>query len=144
MQINANPKAGSTINRSAPYVDDAYFIFDGRHYLSESNRFAEARLFKTTDGHGGLVRWDNPKADVLARFGRGIRLNLNGLNRYYDDRGSLAGNEPTIITVRPHLTNGEIFSTLESRDDLALGFEYYFDKIVFEMVTNYSDRKSVV
>lgn len=135
MQINANPKAGSTIDRSAPYVDDAYFIFDGRHYLSESNRFAEARVFKTTDGHGGLVRWDNPKADVLARFGRGIRLNLNGLNRYYDDRGSLSGNEPTIITVRPHLTNGEIFSTLESRDDLALGFEDYFDKIVFEMVT---------
>lgn len=135
MQLNADPSAATTIDKDDVYVNDAYFIYDGRHYLSESNRFAEARLFKTTDGYGNVLRWDNPAADALGRFDAGIRLNLSGLNRYYSDDGSLSGNPPTQIIVRPHVTNGEIFAMLEIRDDTILGFEDYFDRIAWELIT---------
>ncbi len=135
MQVNTDPTATTTIDMNDTYVNDAYFIYDGRHYLSESNSFADARIFKTTDGHGNVLRWDNPAADVLDRFGKGIRLNLNGLNRYYTDGGMLSGNPPTEIIVRPHITNGEIFAMLETRDDMILGFEDYFDQIAWELIT---------
>ena len=128
MKLDTAPDAATTIGKGADrYVDDAYFIYDNRHYLSESNSFAEARIFKTTDASGGLLRWDNPKADELGRFGRGIRLNLHGLNRLYEDNGARSANEATIIKVYPHLQSGEIYATLESRDDMILGFKDYFD-----------------
>lgn len=135
MQLDTDPNALSTIVKGDVYVDDAYFIYNDRHYLSESNSFAEARHFKTTDVHGGVVQWDNPAADTLGRFATGIRLNLNGLNHRYLDDGSLSGNEPTIILIRQHLTNGSIYATMESRDDMILGFEDYFDKIAFELAS---------
>lgn len=136
MQLITDPAAASTINREGVYVNDAYFIFDGRHYLSESNSFAQARLFKTTDAFGGVLRWDNPGAGELGRFSAGIRLNLAGLNRYYDEDGLLlSGNPPTRIIVRPHVTNGEIYAMLESRDDTTLGFEDYLDQIAWELIT---------
>ena len=135
MQLDTDPNALSTIVKGDVYVDDAYFIYNDRHYLSESNSFAEARLFKTTDAHGGVVQWNNPAADRLDRFATGIRLNLNGLNHRYLDDGSLSGNEPTIIKIRQHLTDGSIYAMLESRDDTILGFEDYFDQIAYELAT---------
>lgn len=135
MQLKTDTGAASTIDKSAAYVNDAYFIYDGRHYLSESNSFAEARLFKTTDGYGKVLSWDNPAADELGRFGTGIRLNLHGLNHYYTDDGALTGNDATLITVRPHITNGEIFAMIECRDDMILGFQDYFDRIAWELIT---------
>jgi|GEM_PF-381417 len=135
MQLNTDSAAASTISKSGVYVNDAYFIYNGRHYLSESNSFAEARIFKTTDGYGNVLNWNNPAADTLSRFGSGIRLNLNGLNHYYTDQGALSGNDATLITVRPHITNGEIFAMIECRDDMILGFQDYFDQIAWELVT---------
>lgn len=136
MNLDTAPDAATTIGRGDDrYVNDAYFIYDNRHYLSESNSFAEARHFKTTDSSGALLRWDNPAADELSRFGRGIRLNLLGLNHLYTNAGIRSDNEATIIKVYPHLTNGEIYANLESRDDMILGFKDYFDNIAYEMVT---------
>jgi flagellar hook-associated protein 1 FlgK len=134
MQFNTDAQAETTIDKDDVYVNDAYFIYDGKHFLSESNSFAEARIFKTTDKLGNLVGWDNPAADTLARFGKGIRLNLIGLNHFYDPHGLTSGNAPTTIKVEPHLTNGEIFAMMESRDDLALGFEDYLDDIAYELM----------
>jgi flagellar hook-associated protein 1 FlgK len=133
MQLNSDSKAATTILRDDVYVDDAYFIYDGRHYLSESNSFAEARIFKTTDRNDNLVDWNNPMADELGRFGTGIRLNLNGLNHFYDPYGLTSGNPPTIIRVEPHLITGEIFAMMESRDDMVLGLEDYLDNMAYEL-----------
>lgn len=136
MQMNEDPNAATTIiDRSTGdvYVDDAYFIYDGKHYLSESNSFKDARIFKT--GTGPSFTWVNRMADELDRFGTGIRLNLHGLNRLYDDNGALSGNDPTLIQVKAHITNGEIFAMLESRDDMILGLQDYLDDIVYEMAT---------
>ncbi|MDR1965835.1 MAG: flagellar hook-associated protein FlgK [Synergistaceae bacterium] len=135
MQLNADANAETTIDRGDAYVNDAYFIYDGKHFLSESNSFADARIFKTTDKAGNLVSWDNPMADSLDRFGKGIRLNLHGLNHFYDSYGLTSGNAATIIRVEPHLTNGEIFAMLESRDDMVLGLEDYLDDLAYEMAT---------
>jgi flagellar hook-associated protein 1 FlgK len=138
MQLNTDPTAFTTIVKGDVFVDDAYFIYDGKHFLSESNSFKDARVFKvdngTSDPNGWT--WVNRMADQLDRFGTGIRLNLNGLNtRYFDSGNEYSNNEPVLITVRPHLTTGEIFATLECRDDMTLGFEDYLDQIAFEMVT---------
>ncbi|MDR1472369.1 MAG: flagellar hook-associated protein FlgK [Synergistaceae bacterium] len=133
MQFSADKNAVSTIDRSDAFVNDAYFIYDGKHFLSESNSFAEARIFKTTDAYGAVTEWNNPAADESARFGKGIRLNLNGLNRFYDNSGSYSGNKPTIIRVEPQITSGEIFAMLESRDDLVLGLEDYLDDLAYRM-----------
>jgi flagellar hook-associated protein 1 FlgK len=133
MQLSTDTKAASTIEKHDVYVNDAYFIYDGKHFLSESNSFKDARIFKTTDGYGNIVRWDNPMADTLDRFGRGIRLNLHGLNHFYDSNGLPSGNDATLVRVEPHLTNGEIFATLESRDDMSLGLEDYLDDLAYEL-----------
>ncbi|MDR1515010.1 MAG: flagellar hook-associated protein FlgK [Synergistaceae bacterium] len=138
MQMNTASGATTTIiNRSTGdvYVDDAYFIYDGKHFLSESNSFKDARIFKTGTGTSGFT-WVNRMADELDRFGTGIRLNLHGLNTHYSDDGTaLSTNDPTLIQVKAHITNGEIFAMLESRDDMILGLEDYLDDIVYEMVT---------
>jgi flagellar hook-associated protein 1 FlgK len=138
MQLNTDPTAFSTIIKGDVFVDDAYFIYDGKHFLSESNSFKDARVFKIDDGTSspeGWI-WVNRMADELDRFGSGIRLNLHGLNtRYLEDGGEFSHNEPVLITVRPHLTTGEIYAVLECRDDMTLGFEDYLDQIAFEMVT---------
>ena len=138
MQMNSDPNANTTvINRNTcdVYVDDAYFIYDGKHYLSESNSFKDARIFKTGTGTDNFT-WVNRAADRLDRFGTGIRLNLHGLNtRYSADGSSLSANDPTLIQVKAHLTNGEIFAMLESRDDMVLGMLDYLDNLVYEMVT---------
>jgi flagellar hook-associated protein 1 FlgK len=134
MRFNTDAQAATTIDKSGVYVNDAYFIYDGKHFLSESNSFADARIFKTTDKLGNLVRWDNPMADELDRFGTGIRLNLVGLNHFYDPYGLTSGNEATLVRVEPHLTNGEIFAMMESRDDLALGMEDYLDDLSYELM----------
>jgi flagellar hook-associated protein 1 FlgK len=138
MQLNADPGAATTIidrNNGDVYVDDAYFIYDGKHYLSESNSFKDARIFKTGTAPGSFT-WVNRMADELDRFGTGIRLNLHGLNTLYAPDGSVLPNpDPTLIQVKAHITNGEIFATLESRDDMILGLEDYLDDIVYEMVT---------
>ncbi len=135
MQLETDPAASSTIIKGDVYVDDAYFIFNGRHYLSESNSFAEARLFKTTDGYGNVLLWNNPAADTLDRFAKGLRLNLNGLNRYYNDNGNLTGNDPTLIRVDPQIADGQIYAMLESRDDMILGLQDYLDELIYKMVT---------
>jgi flagellar hook-associated protein 1 FlgK len=137
MQLNSDPAAASTIVKGDVYVDDAYFIYDGKHFLSESNSFKDARIFKVDDGTGvNGWTWVNRAADELDRFGAGIRLNLHGLNtRYLDDGDEFSHNEAVVITVRPHLTAGEIYATLECRDDMVLGFEDYLDQIAYEMVT---------
>jgi flagellar hook-associated protein 1 FlgK len=138
MQLNTDPAAFSTIIKGDVFVDDAYFIYDGKHFLSESNSFKDARVFKIDDGTSnpeGWI-WVNRMADELDRFGTGIRLNLHGLNtRYLKDGDEYSNNEPVLITVRPHLTTGEIYAVLECRDDMTLGFEDYLDQIAFEMVT---------
>ncbi|MDR0764877.1 MAG: hypothetical protein LBE65_04720 [Synergistaceae bacterium] len=134
MQLSSDTKAATTIDRSDPYVNDAYFIYDGKHFLSESNSFKDARVFKTTDKLGNLVSWDNPMADSLGRFGAGVRLNLTGLNHFYDRWGLTSGNPATLVSVKPHITNGEIYAMLEARDDLALGMEDYLDDLAYEMV----------
>jgi flagellar hook-associated protein 1 FlgK len=134
MQFNTDAQAATTIDKSDVHVSDAYFIYDGKHFLSESNSFADARIFKTTDKLGNLVRWDNPMADELDRFGTGVRLNLVGLNHFYEPHGLTSGNAPTIVKVEPHLTNGEIFAMIESRDDLALGMEDYLDDLSYEIM----------
>ncbi|GHV29722.1 flagellar hook protein FlgK [Synergistales bacterium] len=142
MQFAKAKDAPTTIvTRDTPggdvYVDDAYFIYDGKHFLSESNSFVDARIFKT--GKGPNLEdfvWVNRMADDLDRFAAGIRLNLSGLNTRYSDGGAaLSKNEAVIIKVDPHLTNGEIFAMLESRDDMILNLEDYLDDIVYEMVT---------
>jgi flagellar hook-associated protein 1 FlgK len=134
MQFSTDTKAASTIEKNGVYVNDAYFIYDGKHFLSESNSFKDARIFKTTDKLGNLVQWDNPMADEPGRFGRGIRLNLLGLNHYYDPYGLTSGNAATIIKVEPHLTSGSIFAMMEARDDLALGMEDYLDDLAYELM----------
>jgi flagellar hook-associated protein 1 FlgK len=134
MQFSTDTKAATTIDRSDPYVNDAYFIYDGKHFLSESNSFKDARIFKTTDKLGNLVSWDNPAADELGRFGTGVRLSLTGLNHFYDQWGLASGNPATLVRVEPHLTNGEIYAILEARDDLALGMEDYLDSLAYEMM----------
>lgn len=134
MQLNPDPVT-TTIKKGDVYVEDAYFIYNNTHYLSESNSFAEARAFKTTNGQGDVVRWDNPAADVMGDFAKGIRLNLNGINPFYDAAGSRSKNEATIITVSSHLKTGSIYAMLESRDDMILGLEDYLDRIAYEMVT---------
>jgi len=134
MQFNTDTKAATTIVKSGVYVNDAYFIYDGKHFLSESNSFKDARIFKTTDKLGNLVRWDNPMADDMDRFGKGIRLNLVGLNHFYDQYGLTSGNAATIIKVEPHLTSGSIFAMLESRDDVVLGQEDYLDNLAYELM----------
>jgi flagellar hook-associated protein 1 FlgK len=134
MQFSTDTKAATTIDKSDPYVNDAYFIYDGRHYLSESNSFKDARIFKTTDKLGNLVSWDNPMADELSRFGTGVRLNLIGLNHFYDQWGLTSGNQATLVKVEPHITNGGIYAMLEARDDLALGMEDYLDDLAYEMM----------
>ncbi|MDR1916704.1 MAG: flagellar hook-associated protein FlgK [Synergistaceae bacterium] len=133
MQFSTDENAATTIEKNDVYVNDAYFIYDGRHFLSESNSFAEARLFKTTDGYGAVIEWNNPAADKLDRFDRGIRLNLNGLNHFYDANGLYSGNEATIIKVDPQITSGEIFAMLESRDDLVLGLQDYLDNLAYRL-----------
>jgi flagellar hook-associated protein 1 FlgK len=133
MQTNSDPKSATTIAKDDVYVDDAYFIYDGKHFLSESNSFKDARIFKTTDALGNLVRWDNRMADKLGEFGTGVRLNLTGLNHYYTPQGLISDSEATIITVNPHVTSGEIYAMLEARDDLALGMEDYLDDISYEL-----------
>jgi flagellar hook-associated protein 1 FlgK len=134
MQFNTDEQAATTISKGDVCVNDAYFIYDGKHFLSESNSFADARIFKTTDKLGNLVTWDNPMADELDRFGKGVRLNLIGLNHFYDSYGLTSGNAATIVKVAPHLTNGEIFAMMESRDDLALSFIDYLDDISYELM----------
>jgi flagellar hook-associated protein 1 FlgK len=134
MQFNTDAKAASTIARDDVHVNDAYFIYDGKHFLSESNSFKDARIFKTTDKLGNLVRWDNPAADELGRFGRGVRLNLFGLNHFYDQYGLTSGNPATIIKVEPHLTSGGIYAMMESRDDVVLGLEDYLDDMAYELM----------
>ena len=136
MQLQSAGENITTIDKNAPWAQDAYFVFDNRHYLSESNSFVDARLFKTTNPTGGVMSWDNRAADVLTPFENGIRLNLHGENRYYDDSGMLSGNKPATITVRPHILTGEIYSLLESRDDMILGFYDQFDEIMYEMNTH--------
>ena len=135
MQLNTDPAASTTITKGDVYVDDAYFIYNGVHYLSESNSFSEARAFKTTNSQGTVLQWNNPAADVLGDFAKGVRLNLNGVNHFYDAEGSLSGNEATIITVSSHLKTGSIYALLESRDDMILGLEDYLDRLAYEMVT---------
>ena len=135
MQLNTDPAATTTIQKGDVYVDDAYFIYNNTHYLSESNSFAEARAFKTTNGSGSVIRWDNPAADVMGDFAKGVRLNLNGVNRFYDEVGSRSKNEATIITVSSHLKTGSIYAMLESRDDMILGMEDYLDRLAYEMIT---------
>ena len=134
MQLSADDNAATTVDKSDPYVNDAYFIYDGKHFLSESNSFKDARIFKTTDKLGSLVSWDNPAADELGRFGTGVRLNLTGLNHFYDQWGLTSGNPATLVKVEPHLTNGEIYAILEARDDVALGMEDYLDDLAYEMM----------
>jgi flagellar hook-associated protein 1 FlgK len=140
MQLSTDASAPTTIvSRDTPggdvYVDDAYFIYDGKHFLSESNSFKDARIFKKGLGPADF-QWVNRMADELDRFGVGVRLNLHGLNELYTADGTaLSGNDPTLIKVNPHLTNGEIYATLECRDDLILGIQDYLDDIVYEMVT---------
>ena len=134
MQFNVDTKAASTIDKGDVYAKDAYFIYNGRHYLSESNTFKDARIFKTTDKLGSLVRWDNPMADELGRFANGVRLSLVGLNRFYDPNGLISGNPPTIIKIEPHLTSGSIFAMLEARDDVALGMIDYLDSMAYELM----------
>jgi flagellar hook-associated protein 1 FlgK len=136
MQLDSDPSASTTIiDRIGGdvYVDDAYFIYDDKHFLSESNSFADARIFKTGTSS---ITWVNRMADTLDRFGTGIRLNLKGLNRLYDNDGNV---DPTataaLIKVDQHLTNGEIYAMLESRDDLILNLEDYLDDLAYEMVT---------
>jgi flagellar hook-associated protein 1 FlgK len=140
MQMNSDSNASTTIlnrNTGDVYVDDAYFIYDGKHFLSESNSFKDARIFKTGTGLSPSdFTWVNRMADKLDRFGAGIRLNLHGLNAYYNDKGTaLSGYPPTLVQVQAHVTNGEIFAMLESRDDMILGMEDYLDDLVYEMVT---------
>jgi flagellar hook-associated protein 1 FlgK len=134
MQFSTDTQAASTIEKRNVHAKDAYFIYNGRHYLSESNNFKDARIFKTTDKLGNLVRWDNPMADEMGRFANGIRLGLVGLNRYYNDNGSLSGNDPTLIRINPHLTNGSIFAMMEARDDLTLGMIDYLDDLAYELM----------
>jgi flagellar hook-associated protein 1 FlgK len=134
MQLSTDIKAATTIDKSDVYVNDAYFIYDGKHFLSESNSFKDARIFKTTDKLGNLVSWNNPAADALGRFGTGVRLKLTGLNHFYDQWGLTSGNPATLVKVEPHITNGEIYAALEARDDLALGMEDYLDDLAYEMM----------
>ncbi|MDR3254729.1 MAG: flagellar hook-associated protein FlgK [Synergistaceae bacterium] len=142
MQFNESADATSTIitDRTVGgdvFVNDAYFIYDDSHYLSESNSFADARIFKTQSGSfPNDWTWVNRMADTLDSFGTGIRLNLHGLNTRYSENGSLySPNGATLIRVEPQITNGEIYAMLETRDDMILGLEDYFDNIVYEMVT---------
>jgi flagellar hook-associated protein 1 FlgK len=140
MQLDDDPNAATTIiNRSSGdvYVDDAYFIYDGKHFLSESNSFADARIFKTGTGAASSPYvWVNRMADTLDRFGTGIRLNLKGLDHLYGADGNIdPAAVATLIKVEPHLTNGEIYAMLESRDDMILNLEDYLDDLAYEMVT---------
>ena len=132
MQLQSTGENISTINKDDPWAQDAYFVFNNRHYLSDTNSFAEARQFKTTDSSGRDF-WENGAANTLSRVSQGIRLNLHGVNRFYDETGLPSGNDPTHITVRPHLQTGQIFSLLESRDDMILGFTDQFDELMYEM-----------
>jgi flagellar hook-associated protein 1 FlgK len=142
MQLAKAKDAPTTIvSRNTPggdvYVDDAYFIYDGKHFLSESNSFVDARIFKTGTGPKAEdFVWVNRMADELDRFASGIRLNLSGLNTRYSGGGAaLSKNEAVIVKVEPHLTNGSIYAMLEARDDMILNLEDYLDDIVYEMVT---------
>lgn len=136
MQLNTDPRAGTTIDKDDVYVDDAYFIFDGVHYLSDSNSFGDARAFKTTNASGEVIRWNDPKAETLDDFYTGLRLNLNGLNRFYDETGLPSQNaEATIIKSSSHVKTGSIYAMLECRDDMILAMIDQLDRLAYEMQT---------
>jgi flagellar hook-associated protein 1 FlgK len=98
------------------FVDDAYFTVDGKQFLSVSNAFKEARYIP----NGGVAA-----AETLQEAITGVRLFINGTGQ-------------TTIQAKHHLTSGEIFATLNLRDDTLLGQMDSFDDIMYSLATEFN------
>ncbi len=110
------------------YVNDAYFILDGKHYLSSSNELSKARQFDPSASVS--------LADTLAVVSKGIHLQLQGINHYFDAVGNIDPKAQAVtITVRHPVAEGTIAGMLQARDDLILDFTNRLDELVYSLVT---------
>jgi flagellar hook-associated protein 1 FlgK len=98
------------------FVDDAYVSMDGREYLSSANDFKSARY---------IVPGGEALAAEMSDIYPGIRV-------------SLKGEGGTTITVRHHLTSGEIFANLKLRDDVLLSQTDMFDEMMYQLATQFN------
>jgi flagellar hook-associated protein 1 FlgK len=116
IQIDRESGAVTTRDDGDVFVDDAYFIVDGKRFLSVSNAFKEARYIP----NNGIAA-----ADTLQEAITGVRLYIEGTGE-------------TTILARHHLKSGEIFATLNLRDDTLLGQMDTFDDIMYKLATEFN------
>ncbi|MDR0615804.1 MAG: flagellar hook-associated protein FlgK [Synergistaceae bacterium] len=116
IQIDSESGAVTTRGYGDVFVDDAYFILDGKRFLSVSNAFKEARYIPDK----GIA-----SADALQEAIKGVRLFINGEGE-------------TTILARHHLKSGEIFATLNLRDDIILSQMDTFDDIMYKLATEFN------
>ena len=114
-QVNPETGAITTRDTGDVFVDDAWFTFDGREYLSFANSFKDANRVQMV-GKSPLDATD---------FHLGIRLTLKG-------------EGTSTITVRHPVTNGELFAMVKSRDDLTLGQMDFFDDMMYKYGTEFN------
>jgi flagellar hook-associated protein 1 FlgK len=106
--VNADDST-AVVNRA----QDAYFKFDDKEYLSESNALNQARLITGGDG------WT---ADTLQEVSSGLRFEL-------------VGEGTTNILVRHAVKGGTLKGMMEGRDDIILDQIDSFDEIAYELAT---------
>ena len=98
------------------FVDDAYVSMDGKEYLSSTNDFKSARY---------IVPGGEATAAEMSDIYPGIRVSLKGEGK-------------TTITVRHHLTKGEIFANLKLRDDILLSQTDTFDEMIYQLAIQFN------
>ncbi|MDR3321902.1 MAG: flagellar hook-associated protein FlgK [Synergistaceae bacterium] len=130
IQLDGASGAVTTRYAGDVFVDDAYFLLDGKRYLSSSNSFLEARYIP----ENGIA-----KAEAFQEAIQGVRIFLNGDGERDRDTGELIpGSNITTILVRHHLTSGEIFANLKLRDDVILSQMDFFDDMVYKLATEFN------
>jgi flagellar hook-associated protein 1 FlgK len=129
IQIDGESGAVTTRYDGDVFVDDAYFIADGKRFLSASNAFKEARYIPDS----GIAA-----AEAMQDAITGVRLFINGAGEL-DSLGNLIpGSNVTTIQARHHLRSGEIFAALNLRDDTLLGQMDTFDDIVYKLASEFN------
>ncbi|MDR1515011.1 MAG: flagellar hook-associated protein FlgK [Synergistaceae bacterium] len=124
IQIDRESGTVTTRTDGDVFVDDAYFIVDGKRFLSVSNAFKEARYVPDK----GIA-----EAEALQDAITGVRLFLNGAG------GNLSpGSNVTTISAKHHLSGGEIMATLSLRDDTLLSQMDTFDDIMYKLASEFN------
>jgi flagellar hook-associated protein 1 FlgK len=116
IQIDSESGTVTTRADGDVFVDDAYFIIDGKRFLSVSNAFKEARHIPDN----GIAAAKAPQDAIT-----GVRLSLNGTGE-------------TTILARHHLKGGEIYAALNLRDDTLLSQMDSFDDIMYKLATEFN------